>query len=140
MQDEIYDYLKSLKEKQAKQREELGVAYHQTRVSIDNGRNKSKTIENNPDLINLKENGEYLSTDSEKVLGRIARGELGIQFKYHNLRHTHASWLAEHNVPAIVAKKRLGHSKEETTMRYYQHITEGMRNDLLGKLNGETID
>lgn len=135
LQDDIYNYLKNLKATQDNQKQELGVAYKVNRVAIDNGRSKEKTIEENPDLINLKENGEMLSTDSEKVLGRIGRNELQIKFKYHNLRHTHASWLAEHGVPAIVAKKRLGHSKEETTMRYYQHITQGMRNDLLDKLN-----
>lgn len=135
LQDEIYYYLKDLKEKQEQQKKELGIAYHQTRVAIDNGRSKAKTVEENPDLINLKENGEYLTTDSAKVLFRIARDDCGIHFKYHNLRHTHASWLAEHNVPAIVVKKRLGHTKEETTLRYYQHITQGMRDDLLSKLN-----
>ena len=135
LQDDIFNYLKGLKKEQEKQKQELGVAYKVNRVAIDMGRNKKKVIEENPDLINLKGNGELLSPDSEKVLGRIGRNELGIQFKFHNLRHTHASWLAEHNVPAIVAKKRLGHSKEETTMRYYQHITDGMRNDLLDKLN-----
>lgn len=135
LQDDIYNYLEGLKKEQEKQKQELGVAYKINRVAIDMGRNKKKVIEENPDLINLKENGELLTPDSEKILGRIGRNELGIQFKFHNLRHTHASWLAEHNVPAIVAKKRLGHSKEETTMRYYQHITNGMRNDLLDKLN-----
>ena len=135
LQDEIYDYLKELKEKQEQQKKELGVAYHQTRVAIDNGRNKEKTIEDNPDLINLKENGDFLTTDSAKILYRISKADCNIHFKYHNLRHTHASWLAEHGVPAIVTKKRLGHAKEETTLRYYSHITQGMRNDLLDKLN-----
>lgn len=139
LQDDIYYYLKDLKEKQEKQKKELGDAYRQTRVAIDNGRNKKKTIEENPDLINLKENGEFLTTDSEKVLPRIAKADCGIHFKYHNLRHTHASWLAEHNVPAIVTKKRLGHSKEETTLKYYNHVTQGMRNDLLEKLNKTDI-
>ena len=138
LQDDIYYYLKDLKEKQEEQKVIAGVAYHQTRIAIDNGRNKPKTIEINPDLINLKENGEFLSTDSAKVLYRIAKEDCQIHFKYHNLRHTHASWLAEHGVPAIVTKKRLGHSKEETTLRYYSHITQGMRNDLLDKLNGDS--
>ena len=101
---------------------------------------EEKTVEENPDLINLKENGEFLSTDSAKILLRIARKDCGIHFKYHNLRHTHASWLAEHGVPAIVTKKRLGHSKEETTLRYYNHITKCMRNDLLDKLNKADAD
>ena len=83
----IYYYLKDLKQKQEEQKVCLGAAYHQTRVAIDNGRNKAKTIEENPDLINLKENGDFLSTDSSKVLFRIARDSCGIHFKYHNLRH-----------------------------------------------------
>jgi integrase len=136
LQDKIYYYLKDLKAKQEQQKEKLGAAYHQTRIAIDKGRNHPKTIEENPDLINLKENGEYLSTDSAKVLYRIAKNDCNIHFKYHNLRHTHASWLAEHNIPAIVVKKRLGHTKEATTLKYYNHITEGMRSDLLDKLNG----
>lgn len=90
-QDDIYYYLKDLKEKQEEQKVIAGVAYHQTRIAIDNGRNKPKTIEINPDLINLKENGEFLSTDSAKVLYRIAKEDCNIHFKYHNLRHTHAS-------------------------------------------------
>ena len=139
LQDDIYYYLKDLKAKQEQQKEKLGVAYHQTRVAIDNGRNKPKTIEENPDFINLKENGDYLTTDSAKVLFRIARDSCGIHFKYHNLRHTHASWLAEHGVSAIVTKQRLGHAKEETTLRYYSHITQGMKDDLLNKLNGKEV-
>jgi len=136
LQDEIYFYLKNLREKQLQQKSDLGVAYKINRIGVDMGRNKPKEIREDLELINIKSNGELLTPDSEKFLGRISRKELSVNFKYHNLRHTHASWLAEHNVPAIVAKRRLGHSKEETTMRYYQHITVGMKNDLLDKLNG----
>ena len=135
LQDNIYYYLKDLREKQLRQKEQLGPAYKINRVAVDMGRDKPKVIRDDLELINIKSNGELLTPDSEKFLGRISRKELSVPFKYHNLRHTHASWLAEHNVPAIVTKKRLGHSKEETTLRYYQHITQGMRDDLLSKLN-----
>lgn len=135
LQDSIYYYLKDLREKQLRQKEQLGPAYKINRVAVDMGRDKPKVIRDDLELINVKSNGELLTPDSEKFLGRISRKELSVPFKYHNLRHTHASWLAEHNVPAIVTKKRLGHSKEETTLRYYQHITQGMRDDLLSKLN-----
>lgn len=135
LQDSIYYYLKDLREKQLRQKEQLGPAYKINRVAVDMGRDKPKVIRDDLELINIKSNGELLTPDSEKFLGRISRKELSVPFKYHNLRHTHASWLAEHNVPAIVTKKRLGHSKEETTLRYYQHITQGMRDDLLAKLN-----
>ena len=135
LQDSIYYYLKDLRQTQLRQKEQLGSAYRVNRVAVDMGRDKPKVIRDDLELINIKSNGELLTPDSEKFLGRISRKELSVPFKYHNLRHTHASWLAEHNVPAIVTKKRLGHSKEETTLRYYQHITQGMRDDLLSKLN-----
>lgn len=135
LQKEIYDYLKELKVQQEKQKSELGLAYRKTRVAIDRGRNKTKEIVEDLDFINIKPNGEILTPDSEKVLGRLAKNELDLNFKYHNLRHTHASRLAEMNIPMIVVKQRLGHSKEETTMRYYTHVTDGMRDNLLSSLN-----
>ncbi|MCT4606325.1 MAG: site-specific integrase [Marinisporobacter sp.] len=135
LQDAIYNYLKELKAQQEKQKEEFGVAYRSTKVAIDQGRNKPKKIVENLDFINIKPNGEYLTTDSAKILGRISREELGVNFKFHNLRHTHASRLAEKNVPMMVVKERLGHSKEETTMKYYTHVTKGMRENLISTLN-----
>lgn len=133
--DSLYNYLKALRETQLAQKEKLGVAYRVNRVAIDMGRHRDKIVREDLELINVKSNGEMLTPDSEKFLGRISRKELPVPFKYHNLRHTHASWLAEHNVPAIVTQKRLGHSKEETTLRYYSHITQGMKENLISLLN-----
>lgn len=135
LQKDIYNYLKELKSTQEQQKKELRLAYRKTRVAIDRGRNKSKEIVEDLDFINVKPNGELLTPDSEKVLGRLARNELNMNFKYHNLRHTHASRLAEMNIPMIVVKQRLGHSKELTTMKYYLSITEGMRENLVNSLN-----
>lgn len=135
LQKDIYDYLKNLKAQQEKQKIELGIAYRQTRVGIDRGRNKSKEIVCDLDFINVKPNGELLTPDSEKVLGRMIRKEMNTNFKYHNLRHTHCSKLAELGIPAVVVKDRLGHSKIETTMKYYQHVTGGMRDNLIKSLN-----
>lgn len=135
LQKDIYDYLKELKSKQEQQKAELGIAYRQTKVAIDRGRNKPKKIVENLDFINIKPNGELLTSDSEKVLGRLARNELDMNFKFHNLRHTHCSKLAELGIPAVVVKDRLGHSKIETTMKYYTHVTNGMRENLVFALN-----
>lgn len=135
LQDSIYNYLKELKVTQEQQKAELGTAYRETRVAIDKGRNKPKDIATNLDFINVKPNGELLTPDSEKVLGRIARAEMVCNFKFHNLRHTHASFLAEKGLPVVVVKARLGHAKVETSLRYYQHVTDGMRENLLNTLN-----
>ena len=48
-------------------------------------------------FINRKTDGQLLTTDSMKTWSRKITKELGIHFKYHNLRHTHASFLAACN-------------------------------------------
>ena len=88
-------------------------------------------------FINIKPNSEILTSDSVKILGRIAKDEMNTNFRFHNLRHTHASMLAEKNVPMVVVKDRLGHTKEETTLSYYTHTTEGMKLNLLNTLNAQ---
>ena len=47
------------------------------------------------DLINVKQNGAMLTPNSEKFLAKIIREDCGIPFKFHNLRHTYATILAE---------------------------------------------
>ena len=71
------------------------------------------------DFINRKTDGQLLTTDSMKSWSRKITKELGIHFKYHNLRHTNASFLAACNTPIPKLKHRLGHTKIETTTKYY---------------------
>lgn len=52
-----------------------------------------------------------------------------------NNRLTHAYWLAEQNMPLVVTKKRLEHSKEETMLKYYTHLTQGEHENLMNTLN-----
>lgn len=71
-----------------------------------------------------------LTTDSQKVLSRISKDELGIEFKFHNLRYTHSTMLAEKGVNPKYAQERLGHDKLELTLRYYTHVTDTMHNQV----------
>ena len=64
-------------------------------------------------------------TSSAKALKRLA-DRCGVSFKFHYLRHTHATYLATRFNPKYVME-RLGHSKVETTMRYYIHIPSEMQ-------------
>lgn len=45
------------------------------------------------------------------------------RIRLHDLRHSHASWLAEHGVPPVKIGKLLGHQRSETTQRY-SHIAD----------------
>ncbi|SHJ48224.1 Phage integrase family protein [Tepidibacter formicigenes DSM 15518] len=83
---------------------------------------------NNANLVCTKENGELVSTDSLKYLSRVVNYELGINFNFHSLRHTHATItiLLESGANIQDIQKRLGHSKLATTMDTYSHVTDKM--------------
>ncbi|MGN0133200.1 MAG: tyrosine-type recombinase/integrase, partial [Anaerotignum sp.] len=57
---------------------------------------------------------------------KIIRQELGINFDYHSLRHTHATKLIEAGANVKAVQQRLGHKNIETTMNTYVHHTDAM--------------
>ncbi len=137
----LYDYLVELKEVHDKDREVLGKDYIKTKIDLYNAKGvKIQTIKN-PDFINKKTNtkgiydGEWYIEDSIAILARIAKNELGIDFKSHNFRRTHASLLNEKGVPSVAIQNRLGHSSYLTTAKYYIKETKGARDILLNELS-----
>jgi integrase len=78
------------------------------------------------DLVMRKENGQYSSTDSFKYAARVIHYDLGVQFNFHSLRHTHATKLIEAGVSPKAVQARLGHENIETTLQTYAHNTEAM--------------
>lgn len=79
------------------------------------------------DFVCTKENGENITTDTLKYLSRVVNYELGIDFNFHSLRHTHATMLLEAGANIKDIQKRLGHSRLATTMDTYSHVTEKMK-------------
>ena len=77
----------------------------------------------------IKENGEYRGTDTMKYVSKVINYELGIDFNFHALRHTHATMLIEAGVHVKSVSARLGHSTVRTTLETYVHVTEKMKND-----------
>lgn len=86
-------------------------------------------IKQDYDFVCLKENGELLTVDSIKYLSRIVNYELNIPFKFHSLRHTHATMLLEAGANIKAIQERLGHSKSSITMDVYSHATKKMTNE-----------
>lgn len=80
------------------------------------------------DMICIRENGEYVSTDSFKYCARVIHYELKIAFNFHSLRHTHATFLIENGANIKDVQERLGHSDIQTTLNAYVHNTEQMKN------------
>lgn len=86
------------------------------------------------DKINVvctKENGEIMTPDSFKYASRVINHSLNIPFKFHYLRHTHATILIENGANMKYVQKRLGHAKLSTTMDTYSHVTHKMEDDTI---------
>lgn len=119
------NYLKSLKAQQDAERELYGDGWKRNYVT-DRLKTNKETLLKIEDFVNIKQNGEMLTSNSVKFLSRVIKQDLGFQFKFHNLRHTFASVLAENGVNPKYVQKTLGHSKMEFTLKYYTHVTEKM--------------
>lgn len=125
--DSFCEYLLKLKETHEDNKLLYGDGYKRNFVTDRLTKNKENLIEIT-DFVNVKMNGEMLTTNSIKFMSRVIKKDLGISFKYHNLRHTYATILAESGVSPRYVQEMLGHSKLEFTLRYYTHVTEKMGN------------
>lgn len=54
---------------------------------------------------------------------------------FHDLRHTHASWLIEQDVHVKVISTRLGHSSIRVTMDRYGHVMPGLDDQVADMLD-----
>lgn len=132
--DKLYDHLKELKKEQDENRKFYGRSYKANEnVKVRLKANQDDNLKGG-DFINRQKNGQLLTPDSMKSWAVKIEKELGIHFKYHNLRHTHASILAACNTPIPKLKHRLGHSKIETTTKYYIGETEVAKDKLKAAL------
>jgi len=86
------------------------------------------------DLVNCLPEGRVQTVNSFKYPSREIKTKLGIEFKYHYLRHTFGTMMAELNTPAHLLCSQMGHGHIHTTQRYYLAISkdsvELLRNNL----------
>ena len=133
MSDNLEDYIaKRYEEEKLNYMAQNGIPqtveeYNAMKLAMDKVAGTSEGLKSKfNDLINVKENGEMLTHNSIKFLARIIRDDLHIPFKFHNLRHTYATILAESGISPRYVQEMLGHSKLEFTLKYYTHITRHM--------------
>ena len=66
---------------------------------------------------------------------RSALREAGIKpFRFHDLRHTFCSWLAERRTPLMTIKELAGHASIKTTLRY-AHLSPDHRAEAIKALD-----
>ena len=87
------------------------------------------------ELVNSLPNGKIQTLNSMKYHSRTIKKELGIDFKYHHLRHTYGTRLAEMNTPTHILCNQMGHASGKVTERYYLAVSQTGVDVLLKNLN-----
>ena len=69
------------------------------------------------------------------VFRRFAK-DVGLgHFRFHDLRHSHATQLLKAGIHLKIVSERLGHSTIAITLDTYSHVMPGMQEDAASKLN-----
>ena len=119
------------KERQEKNREYYGEYW--CRTGVKNGwiRSSYNLEECDKEIhpVNLDENGKMLWFRGFILCTKKIKRELGIDFDYHTLRHTHATILIESGANIKAVQTRLGHKNIRTTLNVYTHTTKAMEDE-----------
>ena len=126
--DTLVNALKDYKKEQEENRKFYGdsyLCYYEKKVINEiTKREQTKLIEANAELelplpeaqlVFVKDNGQFLGTDSPKYAFKVIHYELGINSRFHDFRDTHATKLIESGADIKAVSKRLGHSTIQTT-------------------------
>lgn len=88
------------------------------------------------ELVNSLPNGKIQTVNSMKYHSRTIKSVLKIDFKYHYLRHTYGTRLAEMNTPTHILCNQMGHASGKVTERYYLAVSQTGIDILVNNLNG----
>ena len=151
--DRLVEALKEYKKEQEENRKFYGDSYllHYEKRVINEFTNKPeiKIIDAKAELevglpeaqlVFVKENGQFLGTDTPKYAFKVIHYELGINSRFHDFRDTHATRLIESGADIKAVSKRLGHSTIDTTYNIYVRVTEKMQNDTVEKFEDYAKD
>ena len=79
------------------------------------------------DFVLVKECGEYKGNSPGRSCNTIGKKLLGFDFKFHGLRHYHATQLVDAGASLKDVQDRLGHAQFTTTMDCYVDNTNNMK-------------
>lgn len=131
----LNDFMKAYFQKIADQKKE-----DEVRFAVHRQQNR-KMIEDmdgnmiySTDLVNCLPEGKIQTVNSMKYHSREIKSRFGIDFKFHHLRHTYGTLMAEMNTPQHLLCDQMGHGHIHVTQRYYIAISqtgvEILRNNL----------
>jgi len=65
---------------------------------------------------------------------------MGLDIRFHDLRHTHATLLLRQDIYVKVVSERLGHSSVGITLDTYSHVLPDMQEEATAKLEAALGD
>lgn len=121
MNNVLKQHFIKLAEKRKTEETEFSALREQNRRTIEdlNGKKIYST-----DLVNCLFDGKIQTVNSMKYPTREIKSKLGIKFKYHYLRHTYGTLMAEMNTPTHLLCNQMGHGNIHVTQRYYIAISK----------------
>ena len=117
----LKEHLVEKSRQRAKDEVKFAVLREQKRRFIDDldGKKIAST-----DLVNCLPDGTIQTVNSFKYPSREIKSKLGINFKYHFLRHTYGTMMAELNTPTHLLCNQMGHGHIHVTQRYYLAVSK----------------
>ncbi len=95
----------------------------------------SKCMVLSTELVNCLPDGKIQTVNSFKYPSRDIKARLGINFKYHYLRHTFGTMMAEMNTPTHLLCNQMGHGNIHVTQQYYIAVSRNGMDILRNNLN-----
>lgn len=122
MTQTVIDVLKQEKIKQEKLKKFYGELYYK-----------------GADTVCRNENGKPIDPNSEfsSRFARFIKNDSPFYFRFHDLRHTHATLSLQSGANIKAIQARLGHSRIETTLNIYSHVTDDLENELVTLFENE---
>lgn len=128
LDDGLIDLLHREKERQEKYEnflEDKYIRFFESNSRIINTQNDGKRIY----PICIREDGSYIQPRTMQHTSMVIHKQLGINFTFHSLRHTHCSLLLSAGATPKYVQERLGHKNIQVTLGIYQHLTNQMKQD-----------
>lgn len=132
MSDALCEYLEGLQEKIREAACEMSEVREQQQKMIQD---TDGTYASSLELVNTLPDGRMRTVNSMKYHTQKIKEELGIAFKYHYLRHTYGTRMAEMGTPAHILCRQMGHASSKVTEKYYLSMSESGVELLLDNLN-----
>ena len=121
MSEKLKVYFQKLAESRAAAEEALGAVRQQNQTLLTD---LDGSTVSSLELVNSLPNGKIQTVNSMKYHSRTIKEKLGIGFKYHYLRHTYGTFMADHNTPAHLLCNQMGHASIQVTQKYYLAISK----------------